>query len=179
MAILWAHFSLQMCFLYWEGQDWVHYSAYFLCLLESNHFLHIPATFLTQCAIRLHSWEEAGLTYVQFAVHWDSQALLSKPAPRLTSPQSSYCRSLALVILLARPWHHGLDKDAFTHRANIEVGYIHCLWETEMVRVMTQTIGHWQKHQSALLRFAPPSWRRKRAGCVVVKALMCMRAAWV
>lgn len=82
----------------------MHYSAYFLYLLEeSNHFLHIPAIFLTQCAIRLHSWEEAGLTYVQFAAHWDTQALFSKPVPKLVSPQSSYCRSLVLIIHLARP----------------------------------------------------------------------------
>lgn len=44
---------------------------------------------------------------------------------------------------------------------------------------MTQTIGHWQKHKSALLRFASQLKGRKRELCVVVKALICMRAAQV
>lgn len=169
-----------MSFLYWKGQNWVHYSAYFLYLLEeNNHFLHIPAIFLTQCAIRFHSWEEAGLTYVQFAAHWDTQALFSKPVPKLVSPHSSYCRSLVLIIHLARPCQHGLDKDAFTDRANIEVGYIHCLWETEMLRVNDSNNWPLAKASECFAEVCTPQLKGRKTAGYVVNALICRRAGQV
>lgn len=42
---------------------------------------------------------------------------------------------------------------------------------------MTQRIGHWQKHESGLLRFASQLKGRKREGCVMVKALIFVRTA--